>query len=61
MTHGAGAALPTIATTMNTQYAKLGVEVTVEAIDRPTFLRRVTRDRDLEQRVRFEATWVDRR
>ena len=31
MTHGAEASLPTIATIMKTQYAKLGVEVTVES------------------------------
>jgi Bacterial extracellular solute-binding proteins, family 5 Middle len=31
MTHGAEAALPTIATITKTQYAKLGVEVTVDS------------------------------
>jgi ABC-type transport system substrate-binding protein len=31
------------------QYAKVGVEVTVDVIDRPIFLRRLTRDRDWEQ------------
>ena len=51
MTHGAEAAFPTIATIMKTQYAKLGVEVTVDVIDRPIFLRRLTRDRDWEQTV----------
>jgi hypothetical protein len=51
MTHGAEAALPTIATIMKTQYATLGMEVTVDVIDRPLFLRRLTRDRDWEQTV----------
>jgi peptide/nickel transport system substrate-binding protein len=51
MTHGAEAALPTMATILKTQYAKLGMEVTVDVIDRPLFLRRLTRDRDWEQTV----------
>ena len=46
MTHGAEAALPNAATIMKAQYAKLGVEVTVEIIDRPIFLQRLTRTRD---------------
>ena len=36
---------------MKTQYAKFGVEVTVDVIDRTIFLRRLTRDRDWEQTV----------
>jgi hypothetical protein len=36
---------------MKAQYAALGVEVTVEALDRSIFLRRVTRDRDWDQRL----------
>ena len=43
-THGMEAALPTIATIMQTPYAKLGVEVPVDVIDRPIYLRRLTRD-----------------
>ena len=49
MTHGAEAALPTIATILKTQYAKLGVDLTVEVLDRPIFLRRWQRDRDWDQ------------
>jgi peptide/nickel transport system substrate-binding protein len=46
MTHGAEPALPIVAAIMKTQYAKIGVDVTVEVIDRPIFLRRLSRDRD---------------
>jgi ABC-type transport system substrate-binding protein len=49
MTHSAEAALPTIATILKTQYAKLGVDATVEVLDRPIFLRRWMRDRDWDQ------------
>jgi peptide/nickel transport system substrate-binding protein len=49
MTHSAEAALPTIATILKTQYAKLGVDLTVEVLDRPIFLRRWQRDRDWDQ------------
>jgi ABC-type transport system substrate-binding protein len=59
MTHGAEAALPSIATIMKTQYAKPGVEVTVEVIDRPIFLRRLTRDRDWEQTVNLTGVALD--
>jgi peptide/nickel transport system substrate-binding protein len=59
MTHGAEAALPIAATVMKTQYAKLGVEVTVEVIDRPIFLRRLTRDRDWDQLLNFSGGVYD--
>ncbi len=59
MTHGGEAALPTIATIMNTQYAKLGVEVTVEVIDRPIFVRRYMKDRDWEQLVSMTPATFD--
>jgi peptide/nickel transport system substrate-binding protein len=59
MTHAAEAALPTVATIMKTQYAKLGVEVTVEVIDRPIFLRRLTRDRDWDQLINFSGGAFD--
>lgn len=59
MTHGAEAALPTIATIMKTQYAKLGVEVTVEVIDRPIFLRRLVTDRDWDQLLNFSGAALD--
>jgi peptide/nickel transport system substrate-binding protein len=59
MTHGAEASLPTIATIMKTQYAKLGVEVTVEILDRPIFLRRLTRDRDWDQLLNLSGGSFD--
>jgi ABC-type transport system substrate-binding protein len=34
---------------LKTQYAKLGVDVTVEVLDRPFFLRRWMKDRDWDQ------------
>ena len=59
MTHGAEAALPTVATILKTQYAKLGVEVTVEVIDRPIYLRRLVKDRDWEQSLIFTVAVLD--
>jgi ABC-type transport system substrate-binding protein len=59
MTHAAEAALPTIATIMKTQYAKLGVEMTVEVIDRPIFLRRLVTDRDWDQLLNFSGAALD--
>jgi ABC-type transport system substrate-binding protein len=59
MTHGAEPALPIIATIMKTQYAKLGVEATVEVIDRPIFLRRLVKDRDWDQTVNFSGAALD--
>jgi ABC-type transport system substrate-binding protein len=59
MTHGAEAALPTIATIIKTQLAKIGVEVTVDVIDRPIFLRRLTTDRDWDQSVNLAAAAWD--
>jgi ABC-type transport system substrate-binding protein len=59
MTHGADAALPTIATIMKTQYAKLGVEVTVEILDRPIFLWRLTRERNWDQLLNFSGGSFD--
>src|SRR5918992_3644882 len=59
MTHGADPSLPTIATIMKTQLAKIGVDVTVEVIDRPIFLRRLTTDRDWDQFVNFTLSSLD--
>jgi peptide/nickel transport system substrate-binding protein len=59
MTHGAEPALPTIATIMKTQLAKIGVDVTVEVIDRPIFLRRLVTDRDWEQMLNFSGAALD--
>jgi hypothetical protein len=44
---------------MKTQYAKPGVELTGELIDRPIFLRRLTRDRDWEQTVNLTGAALD--
>ena len=58
MTHGAEAALPTIAAILKTQLATIGVAVTVEIIDRPIYLRRLTTDRDWDQSVGLaSAAW----
>jgi ABC-type transport system substrate-binding protein len=58
MAHAAEAALPAVTTILKTQYVKLGVEVTIEVIDRPIYLRRLTRDRDWEQVLIFSgAIW----
>jgi ABC-type transport system substrate-binding protein len=59
MTHSAEPALPTIATIMKTQLAKIGVEVTVEVIDRPVFLRRLVTDRDWDQVLNFSGASLD--
>jgi peptide/nickel transport system substrate-binding protein len=59
MTHGAEPSLPTVATIIKTQLAKIGVEVTVEVIDRPVFLRRLTTDRDWDQFVNFTLSSLD--
>jgi peptide/nickel transport system substrate-binding protein len=59
MTHAAEASLPTAAAIMKTQYAKLGVEVTVEVLDRPIFLRRLTKDRDWDQLLNLSAAAFD--
>jgi peptide/nickel transport system substrate-binding protein len=59
MTNAAEASLPTIATIMKTQYAKLGVEVMVEVLDRPLFLRRLTRDRDWDQLLNLSGGSFD--
>ena len=48
-THSAEPALPTVATIIKTQLAQIGVEVTVEIIDRPIWIRRLLRDRDMDQ------------
>jgi len=59
MTHGAEPSLPTVATIIKTQLAKIGVEVTVEVIDRPVFLRRLTTDRDWDQFINFTLSSLD--
>jgi peptide/nickel transport system substrate-binding protein len=59
MTHGAEPSLPTVATIIKTQVARLGVEATVEVIDRPIFLKRLTTDRDWDQFVNFTLSSLD--
>jgi ABC-type transport system substrate-binding protein len=59
MTHGAEPSLPTIATIIKTQLAQIGVEVTIEVIDRPVFLRRLTTDRDWDQIVNLSLSSLD--
>jgi ABC-type transport system substrate-binding protein len=59
MTHAAEPALPTIATIMKTQLANIGVEVTIEVIDRPIFLRRLVTDRDWDQMLNFSGSALD--
>ena len=63
MTHGAEPSLPTIATIIKTQLAQIGVEVTVEVIDRPVFLKRLTTpvktDRNWDQIVNLTGSALD--
>jgi ABC-type transport system substrate-binding protein len=59
MTHGAEPALPTMATIMKTQLAKIGVEVTIEVLDRPIFLKRLTTTKEYDQVVNFSSHIVD--
>jgi peptide/nickel transport system substrate-binding protein len=59
MTHSAEASLPIIGTIMKTQLAKIGVEVDVEVLDRPIYLRRITRDRDWDQMLVNVAAAID--
>ena len=59
MTHAAEAALPNIATIMKTQLAKIGVEMTIEVIDRPIFLRRLVTDRDWDQMLNLSGAALD--
>ncbi|MBI3326058.1 MAG: ABC transporter substrate-binding protein [Nitrospinae bacterium] len=47
ITHAADPVLPTVSTMMKTQLEKIGVQVTVEVLDRPIFLKRhLAYDRD---------------
>ncbi|MGH8070870.1 MAG: ABC transporter substrate-binding protein [Candidatus Entotheonellia bacterium] len=59
MTHGAEPSLPIIATIIKTQMAAIGVEVTVEVIDRPIFLKRLLRDRDYDQVINMALPFLD--
>lgn len=57
--HTADPALPTIATIIKTQLAKIGVDVTLEVVDRPIFLRRLTTTKEYDQVVNFSSQIVD--
>jgi peptide/nickel transport system substrate-binding protein len=59
MTHGAEPALPTMATIIKTQLAKIGVDVTIEVLDRPIFLKRLTTTKEYDQVVNFSSHIVD--
>jgi ABC-type transport system substrate-binding protein len=59
MTYSAEASLPIIRTVMKTQLAKIGVEVEVEVLDRPIYLRRITRDWDWDQMLVNVAAAID--
>jgi ABC-type transport system substrate-binding protein len=62
MTRGAEPALPTVATIMKTQYAKIGVDVTAGVIDRPKAARTYVKGHEHLHgfKIRFEATWLDK-
>jgi len=47
MTHAVNPVLPTIATIIKTLLTSSGVEINVEVLDRPVFLKRI-RERDLD-------------
>jgi peptide/nickel transport system substrate-binding protein len=59
MTYSAEASLPIIRTVMKTQLAKIGVEVEVEVLDRPIYLRCITRDWDWDQMLVNVAAAID--
>ncbi len=59
MCHTAEPSAPTIATIIKTQLAQIGVEATVEVIDRPVFIRRITTDRDWDQFVTLSLSSLD--
>lgn len=58
-THSAEPSLPTVATIIKTQLAQIGVEVTIEIIDRPIYLRRLLRDRDMDQNLTTSSNVFD--
>jgi peptide/nickel transport system substrate-binding protein len=58
-THAGEPALPTIATVMKTQLAHIGVEATVEVIDRPVFLKRIVQTKEFEQIVNASSHLLD--
>jgi len=59
MCHTAEPSAPTVATIIKTQMAQIGVEATVEVIDRPVFIKRLTTDRDWDQFVSLSSSALD--
>jgi peptide/nickel transport system substrate-binding protein len=59
MTHAGEPALPMIATIMKTQLAKIGVEATVQVVDRPIFLQRMLKTKEFEQLVNASSHLLD--
>jgi peptide/nickel transport system substrate-binding protein len=58
MTHAGEQALPTMATIMKTQLAQIGVDLTVEVIDRPIFLKRLN-TKDFDQVLNASSHMLD--
>jgi len=58
ITHAAESALPTIATIMKTQLAKAGVQLNIEVLDRPIFLKRAN-GHDFEQLLNASSHMLD--
>jgi peptide/nickel transport system substrate-binding protein len=58
MTHAGEPALPTMATIMKTQLGQIGVDLTVEVIDRPIFLKRLN-GRDFDQVINASSHMLD--
>src|SRR5262249_31353792 len=57
--HTAEPSAPTVATIIKTQLAQIRVEVTVEVIDRPIFIKRLLTDRDWDQIVTLGQSSLD--
>jgi peptide/nickel transport system substrate-binding protein len=58
VTHAGESALPTMATIMKTQLAKIGVQLNVEVLDRPIYLKR-TNSHDYEQLLNASSHMLD--
>jgi peptide/nickel transport system substrate-binding protein len=58
ITHAGETALPTMATIMKTQLAKIGVQLNVEVLDRPIYLKR-TNSHDYEQLLNASSHMLD--
>jgi ABC-type transport system substrate-binding protein len=63
ITNQAEPSLPNVATIIKTQLAQIGVEVTIEVLDRPVFLKRLTTpnraERDWDQLVNLSLSSLD--